>query len=126
MQEAGQLARAEPLLHLLLEAADQQHFAQDVLEIALRQGAPLLFDLRHGRSVRFAQWASSSSGTRSNKAWIRSGTTRVSTSRSPTHSSFGALLRCWHRRSLDAWAPRSASPLRAAVRSSDPKRSDEC
>ena len=47
VQEAGQLARAETLLDLLLEAADQEHLAQDVLEVGLRQ-ACALFDLRHG------------------------------------------------------------------------------
>lgn len=42
VQEAGQLASAEPLLHLFLEAADEEHVAQDVLEIGLRQARPLL------------------------------------------------------------------------------------
>ncbi len=53
MEEAGQLAGTEPLLDLLLEAPDQEHLAQDVLQIRLRKARALL-NLRHGRSVRFA------------------------------------------------------------------------
>ena len=37
VQEAGQLAGAEPLLDLLLEAADQQHVAQELRQLLLRQ-----------------------------------------------------------------------------------------
>ena len=40
VQEARQLARAEPLLHLLLEAADEQHLAEHVREVALRERRP--------------------------------------------------------------------------------------
>ena len=48
VQEAGQLAGAEPLLDLLLEAPDQQHLAQEVAQPLLGQRSlrfPL--DLRH-------------------------------------------------------------------------------
>jgi hypothetical protein len=47
MEEARQLAGAEPLLDLLLEAADEEHLAQDVLEVTFRE-ARALFHLRHG------------------------------------------------------------------------------
>ena len=54
VQEAGQLAGAEALLDLLLEAPDEEHLAQEVAEPLLGQRPPLL-DLRHWRlSVRFA------------------------------------------------------------------------
>ena len=46
MEEAGQLARAEALLDLLLEAADEEHLPQHVVEIALSE-AGSLFHLRH-------------------------------------------------------------------------------
>ena len=53
VEEAGQLARAETLLDLLLEAADEQHLAEEVPQLLLGRG-PLLLDLRHGPcSVRF-------------------------------------------------------------------------
>jgi len=45
VEEAGQLAGTEPLLDLLLEAPDKEHFAQDVLQIHLREARALL-DLR--------------------------------------------------------------------------------
>jgi hypothetical protein len=32
VEEAGELARAKTLLHLLLETADEQHLAQKVLQ----------------------------------------------------------------------------------------------
>ena len=41
VQEPGQLARAEPLLHLLLEAADQQHVAEEFRQLLLRTAPPL-------------------------------------------------------------------------------------
>ena len=47
VQEARQLAGAEALLHLLLEPADEQHLAQDVGEIALRERR-LCLHLCHG------------------------------------------------------------------------------
>ena len=50
VQEAGQLARPEALLHLLLEAADEQHLAEQLAEPLLRERvlrAWLLLDLRH-------------------------------------------------------------------------------
>ena len=54
VQEPGQLARAEALLDLLLEAPDQEHLAQKLAQCLLVEGAFLL-DLRHcARSVRFA------------------------------------------------------------------------
>ena len=45
-RKPGQLAGAEPLLHLLLEAADEQHLAKEVAELVVRQRA-LLLDLGH-------------------------------------------------------------------------------
>ena len=52
-RKPGQLARAEPLLDLLLEAPDEQHLAQEVPQRLLVQGA-LLLDLRQSSgSVRF-------------------------------------------------------------------------
>ena len=51
VEEARQLAGAEALLDLLLEAADQEHLAEEVPQRLLRQGAPLL-DLRHGPMYR--------------------------------------------------------------------------
>jgi len=53
VEEAGQLADAESILDLLLEAPDEEHLAQDVLQIRLCEARPLLH-LGHGRSVRFA------------------------------------------------------------------------
>ena len=47
VEEAGQLAGAEALLDLLLEAADEQHLPQDVVEVALRERR-LCLHLRHG------------------------------------------------------------------------------
>jgi hypothetical protein len=53
VQEARQLARAEPLLDMLLEPADQEHLAEEPAQRLLVQGAFLL-DFRHGSgSVRF-------------------------------------------------------------------------
>ena len=52
VKEAGQVAGAEPLLDLLLEAPNEEHLAQDVLQIRLRKARALL-NLGHGRSVRF-------------------------------------------------------------------------
>ena len=46
VQEAGQLAGAEPLLHFLLEPADEEHLAEEVTQPVLGKCAPLL-DLRH-------------------------------------------------------------------------------
>ena len=63
VQEARQVAGAEALFDLLLEAPDEQHFAENVLQIVLAQRPLLFFDLRHGGSVRFARCASPSSGT---------------------------------------------------------------
>ena len=48
VQEAGQLAGAEPLLDLLLEAPDEQHLAQELAQPLLGQRPPLL-DLGHLR-----------------------------------------------------------------------------
>src|SRR5204862_4999616 len=50
VEETGQLARAEALLHLLLEAADEQHFSEELAQQILRD-RPLLLDLRHGMAV---------------------------------------------------------------------------
>jgi hypothetical protein len=50
MQEAGQLAGPEALLHFLLEAADEQHLPEEISETLLREGvlrAWLLLDLCH-------------------------------------------------------------------------------
>ena len=46
VQEPGQLARAEALLDLLLEAPDQEHLAEELAQELLRDGAFLL-DLGH-------------------------------------------------------------------------------
>ena len=46
VQEAGQLAGAELLLDLLLEAPDQQHLAQELAQPLLGQ-ASFRLDLRH-------------------------------------------------------------------------------
>jgi hypothetical protein len=52
VQEAGQLARAETLFDLLLEASNEEHLAEELPQLLLRR-RPLLLDLRHGpRSVR--------------------------------------------------------------------------
>ncbi len=48
VQEARELARAEALLDLLLEATDQQHLAQEVAQPLLGQASSGL-DFRHGR-----------------------------------------------------------------------------
>src|SRR6266542_1746444 len=67
VQEAGQLAGAEALLDLLLEAADEQHLAQRVEKVALRE-CRLRFHLRHGaqsmvRAMALVdQWNSIESG----------------------------------------------------------------
>jgi hypothetical protein len=54
VQEAWQLAGAEPLLDVFLESTDQQHLAKELAQRFLVDGAFLL-DLRHGSgSVRFA------------------------------------------------------------------------
>ena len=42
VQEPGQLAGAEPLLHLLLEAPDEQHLAEELAQQLLRDAALLL------------------------------------------------------------------------------------
>ncbi len=55
VQEAGEVAGAEPLLDPLLETADQQHAAQEFAQRLLGDRRFLL-DLRHSAgSVRFAQ-----------------------------------------------------------------------
>ena len=53
VQEARQLARAEPLLHLLLEAPDEEHLAQEVAQRLVVQGAFLLDLGQSSGSVRF-------------------------------------------------------------------------
>ena len=54
VQEARELAGAEALLDLLLEAPDEEHLAQELAQRLLVEGAFLL-DLRHcAGSVRFA------------------------------------------------------------------------
>jgi hypothetical protein len=50
MQEARQLARAETLLHLLLEAADEQHLAQELPQRLLGELGRAL-DLGHRAGV---------------------------------------------------------------------------
>ena len=47
VEESRQLAGAEPLLDLLLEAADEEHLAQDVAQVALRERR-LRLNLCHG------------------------------------------------------------------------------
>jgi hypothetical protein len=46
VQEAGQLARTKPFLDLLLETADQEHLAEELAQVRLRQ-RPFLLNLRH-------------------------------------------------------------------------------
>ena len=53
VQEARQLAGAEPLLDLLLEAPDEEHLAQEVPQRLLVQGAFLLDLGQSSGSVRF-------------------------------------------------------------------------
>ena len=48
VEEAGQVARPEALLDLLLEAANEQHLAEEDEEPLAREGVPLLLDLCHG------------------------------------------------------------------------------
>jgi len=50
VQEARQLAGAEALLDLLLEAPDQEHLAQELAQALLGE-RPFSLDLRHGLSV---------------------------------------------------------------------------
>ena len=47
VEEAGQLAGAKPLLDLFLEAADEEHLAEEVAQGLLGQLAAFL-DLGHG------------------------------------------------------------------------------
>src|SRR5207248_11779680 len=77
VQEARQLARAEPLLDLLLEAADEQHLAEAIAEILLRERLPLL-QLGHALSLEtpcrmLRPWRSSSSGDRSRHSFPSAG-----------------------------------------------------
>ena len=48
MEEAGQLARAEALLDLLLEMPDEEHLPEEVAQPLLRERPPLALDLCHG------------------------------------------------------------------------------
>ena len=50
VQEPGELARTEAFLDLLLEAADQQHLAEEVAEVRARK-RPFLLNLCHGLSL---------------------------------------------------------------------------
>ena len=67
VQEAGELPGAEPLLDLLLEAADEEHLPQSVAQVALRE-CRLCFHLCHGaectvRAMSLAdQWNEVESG----------------------------------------------------------------
>jgi hypothetical protein len=54
MEESGQLAGAEPLLDLLLEAPDQEHLAEEVLERVARDALALLLGCRHGPTLASA------------------------------------------------------------------------
>ena len=62
VQESGQLAGAETLLDLLLEAPNEEHLPQDVLQLVLAQRGLLFLHLCHGgectvRAMRLAeQW----------------------------------------------------------------------
>ena len=55
VQETGELAGAEPLLDLLLEAPDEQHLTEEAAQPLLRDapspGAGLLFDRRHEPAI---------------------------------------------------------------------------
>ena len=50
-RKPGQLAGAEPLLDLLLEAPDQQHLAEEVAQLLLARASASSLDLRHGARV---------------------------------------------------------------------------
>src|SRR5205085_6361905 len=68
VEEAGQLAGAEPLLDLLLEPADQQHLPQQLAQPLLRQRTSFL-DLGHSYlSVRFSSCGWFGNGTTSSAA----------------------------------------------------------
>jgi hypothetical protein len=47
MEESGQLTGAEALLHLLLEAADEQHFPQELLQASAGRNLPLFLKRGH-------------------------------------------------------------------------------
>jgi hypothetical protein len=49
VQETGELARAEALFDLLLEASNQQHLAEEIPQLLLGN-RPLLLDLGHCES----------------------------------------------------------------------------
>jgi hypothetical protein len=53
MQEAGQLPRAEALLHLLLEPPDEQHLAEELAQLGVAERG-LLLDLRHSGQFTYA------------------------------------------------------------------------
>ena len=55
VQEAGQVAGAEPLLHLLLEPADEEHGVEEVAQRVLVDLSALLERGHSARSVRFAR-----------------------------------------------------------------------
>ena len=48
VEEAGQLAGAEALLHLLLETADEEHLPKELLQALGRHCLPLFFERCHG------------------------------------------------------------------------------
>jgi hypothetical protein len=47
VEEAGQLAGPEALLDLLLEAADQEHLAEELAQLLRGQPAAPFFELGH-------------------------------------------------------------------------------
>ena len=51
MQEAGELARAKALLHLLLEAANEQHLAQEILQALAARDLFPFFQPGHARTA---------------------------------------------------------------------------
>src|SRR5205814_2033440 len=70
VQEAGQLARPEALLDLLLEAPDQQHLPQESAQAILAQ-RPFPLDLRHDGECKGDPTARASPSPRRCKAALR-------------------------------------------------------
>ena len=114
VQEAGQLAGAEPLLHLLLEAADQQHLAEELAQPVLRERRALLLDLCHGRQsttplCSAAVWRSSTVGRDRGRPRRTTGATRGCGCRSRTTLRPPAPTRCSAPLARGGRATRSAS-----------------
>jgi hypothetical protein len=90
VEEAGQLAGPEPLLDLLLEAPDDEHLAEQLLEPLRREGLALLLHCGHaaghltegGRpsTLESVPWRWPSGAARSWTACSAAGRPRISTS----------------------------------------------